>query len=72
MMTILEHVSLAQPRACKNRTSLHFALRRAQTHTVDSSLIQLVQAAYAANVDLITQLDAILNRLGRSPGPTQP
>ena len=72
MMTILEHVSLAQLRACKNRTSLHFALQRATRPRVHAALHRDIQHAYAANITLITQLDDILNLLGHAPGPTQP
>lgn len=72
MLTILQHISLTQMRACKNRTSLHLALHRAARPSVHATLHHDIQHAYVANVNLITQLDAILDSLGRTPGPTQP
>jgi len=71
MMTILEHISLAQLRACKNRNSLHFALKRASRPTVHPALHRDIQHAAYHNIALITRLDDILNHLGRTPGPTQ-
>ncbi len=72
MLTILEHVSLAQMRAYKNRTSLHFALHRAARPSVHATLHHDIEHAYATNVSFITELDAILDSLGRTPDPTQP
>jgi len=71
MMTILEHVSLAQLRACKARHSLHLALRRAARPTIHATLYRNIHHAVTTNIALVTMLDHILNQLGHTPDPTQ-
>ena len=72
MLTILEHVSLAQLRACKNRNSLLFALHRAIPPAVAAALHRDIQHAVATNIILIRQLDTILHLLDRKLAPPPP
>jgi len=68
-MSTLEHISLTQLRACKNRTSLYFAGEAAKREHLPDEQILKINQLYNATVANITALDDLLNLLGR-PVPT--
>jgi len=65
MTSTLEHISLAQVRACKNRTSLYIAAEAAKREHLPDDQITKINQLYNATVANITALDDLLNFLGR-------
>jgi len=72
MLTILEHLTLAETRACKNRTSLHMAIVRARFNSTTLDLLRAISDASITNITLLDIIRDAIFQLGREPGPTQP
>jgi len=72
MWTILDHLSLAQNRTCKNRPTLQRALALATKQKLDAVLIEAIRDTLPATNALATQLDTILNCLKLPSAPPKP
>ena len=72
MWTILDHLSLAQNRTCKNRPTLQRALNLAIKQNLNPILVQTIRDTLPATNALATQLDTILNCLPVSKPPSRP